>query len=108
MPSPTLVKFGWLHDDTSHMAGFLKRLGISVNDLEEIVEGSPSLRGVLVGYLAERKLVERYFSDLSPEKPDDHDRSNKGDRFILHKGVRISVEVKSLQTNSIEKVTGGW
>lgn len=90
------------------MGEFLKRLGISIDDLEEIIGKSPSLRGVLVGYLAEKKLVEEYFKDLNPEKPDDHDRSSKGDRVILYKGVRISVEVKSLQTNCVVKTSEGY
>lgn len=53
------------------MGEFLKRLGISIDDLEEIIGKSPSLRGVLVGYLAEKKLVEEYFKDLNPEKLDE-------------------------------------
>lgn len=90
------------------MGEFLERLGIGIDDVERIVKASPSLRGILIGYLAEQKLVERYFKDLNPEKPDDHDRSTKGDRSILYKSVRISVEVKSLRTNSVREVPGGW
>jgi hypothetical protein len=43
------------------MAGFLERLGLSVDELEEALKASPSLRGILLGYMAERKLVETFF-----------------------------------------------
>lgn len=88
--------------------GFLNRLGITHDQLEEVIVASPSLRGVLVGYLAERKLVETYFGEHSPVKPDDHDRSDKGDRRITYKGVSIRIEVKSLQTNSVKETAGGY
>jgi hypothetical protein len=90
------------------MGEFLKQLGVSADEVEEIVAHAPSLRGIVVGYLAERKLVEMYFKDLSPEKPDDHDRRSKWDRSILYRSVRVRVEVKSLQTNSVQQTPGGW
>ena len=90
------------------MAGFLERLGISSQELEEVLRASASLRGVLVGYLAEKKLVETYFKPYSPRKPDDHDRSSKGDRIITYKGTQISVESKSLQSNSVRQTAGGY
>lgn len=84
------------------MPGFFTRLGVTFAELEAVVEARPSLRGILIGYMAEKKLVEQYFNDHSPEQPDDHDRENKGDRTILYKGVKVRVEVKSLQTNSVK------
>ncbi|MBI4569184.1 MAG: restriction endonuclease [Planctomycetes bacterium] len=90
------------------MGDFFQRLGISPDDVEEIVAKSPSLRGFLVGYLAEEKLVEMYFKDFSIEKPDDHDRKSKGDRVLVYKSIKVRVEVKSLQTNSVREVPGGW
>lgn len=89
------------------MTGFLKRLGITPDELEEVLSSSASLRGILLGYMAERKLVEKYFKQYRPTKPDDHDRSSKGDRVIVYKGTRISVEVKSLQKNSVRETPSG-
>jgi hypothetical protein len=85
------------------MAGFLKRLGVTPGDLEEALKASASLRGILLGYLAEKKVVEKYFKSFNPTKPDDHDRSSKGDRVIIYKGTSIRIEVKSLQTNSVRQ-----
>jgi len=85
------------------MAGFLERLGVTPDDLEEALKASASLRGILLGYLAEKKVVEKYFRSFNPTKPDDHDRSSKGDRVITYKDTSIRVEVKSLQTNSVRQ-----
>lgn len=89
------------------MAGLLERLDISLEELEEALQASPSLRGMLIGYLAERKAVERFFEPYHPTKPDDHDRSSKGDRIITYKGVPIRIEVKSLQSNSVQQTESG-
>ncbi len=40
-------------------------------------------------------------------KSDDHDRTKKGDRHILYKGVDVVIEVKSLQTNIVKKLEDG-
>ena len=90
------------------MAGFLKKLGMTLEQLEFALEASPSLRGMLVGYLAEIKLVEMYFKHHSPIKYDDHDRKRKGDRWIEHEGAEISIEVKSLQSNSVKETADGF
>lgn len=89
------------------MAGFLERLGLTVDELEEALKGSASLRGILLGYMAERKLVEMFFKSYNPTKPDDHDRASKGDRIITYKGVEVRVEVKSLQSNSVQRTPSG-
>lgn len=89
------------------MPGFLKRLGVTVPELESAIESSASLRGILIGYLAERKLVETFFGGYRSTKPDDHDRASKGDHIIAYKGFDIRVEVKSLQTNSVKPTEPG-
>lgn len=72
-----------------------------------LVEANPSLRGMMLGYVAELQLVKRFLS-LSDRitysvKSDDHDRGNKGDRVITYKGERFIVEAKSLQTGTIRR-----
>ncbi len=83
----------------------LKRWGITEQELTELVEQNPSLRGILLGYVAEKKFHDNFLShpDITEkQKDDDHDRKKKGDRRIIYKGRAILVEVKSLQTNSVE------
>ena len=96
-----------LSADSIFVAGFLNRLEISLEELEEALQASASLRGILIGYLAERKAVEMFFEAYHPAKPDDHDRSSKGDRIITYEGVSIRVEVKSLQSNSVRQTESG-
>lgn len=80
------------------MGELFKRLGVAPDDIEQIVAKAPSLRGFLIGYLAERKLVEMFFKNYQTEKPDDHDRQSKGDRILVYKTIKVRIEVKSLQT----------
>ena len=89
----------------------LKRWDITVEELTQVVDQNPSLRGMLLGYLAELKLEKLWLrrggiSDAS--KHDDHDRKKKGDRIVTYKGKRFVFESKSLQTNMIQKTDEGW
>lgn len=83
-----------------------ERWGIKPDEIEAIVESNPSLRGILLGYIAELKARGFFtgpaFSDH--RKDDDHDRTKKGDLVVTYKGVEIRVEVKSLQTNSVKNL----
>lgn len=78
---------------------------VPVNVIRSIIKETPSLRGIVLGYLA-----EYYFHDSigknknikNIKKHDDHDRlNNKMDREFLYKNKPVSVQVKSIQTNSI-------
>lgn len=85
----------------------LDRWGVTPDELTILVEANPSLRGMMLGYVAELQLLKRFFS-LSEHisysvKSDDHDRGHKGDRLITYKGHQFIVEAKSLQTNSIKR-----
>src|SRR5437879_9972746 len=85
----------------------LKRWGITEDELTDLVDHNPSLRGILLGYVAERKFHDMYLSKpgiSDARKDDDHDRSRKGDRQITYKGLNFIIEVKSLQTNMVEQV----
>ena len=93
----------------------LDEFEISEGNLTTLVNENPSLKGMLLGYLAEFKFHELYlnhFHITEASKDDDHDRSRKGDRRITYKGKEFVIEVKSLQTNSIKRLgedewTGG-
>lgn len=92
----------------------LDRSEISAQELTQIVDQNPSLRGLLVSYIAETKLRNIWFS--RPEitnaiKYDDHNRQKKGDLVITYKSNVFVLECKSLQTSSIkhpENTGGVW
>jgi len=79
----------------------------TADDLTHLANDNPSLRGILLGYLAELKLEQLLTANpdvTSCTKYDDHDRKKKGDRVVTYKGRDYTAEVKSLQTNSIRVV----
>lgn len=88
--------------------GLLDDLKLTWAELEQLLLESPSMRGLFVGYLAEKRLTELWFPDHQLKKYDNYDRTRKGDRWIVYKGHEISIEVKSLQSNSVKKTETGW
>ena len=89
--------------------GVFERWKVTLEEMDQIVSASPSLRGFLFGHISEYKLRKMWFSgeqvrDL--HKSDNHDRSRKGDLTFTYKGVEVTVEVKSLQTHSIREASG--
>jgi hypothetical protein len=87
------------------------RWGISLDELAEITESRPSLRGVLLGYVGECKLRKMLLSDdriSNIISVDNHDRSQKGDMIVTYKGVPISIQMKSLQTASVRRTDRGY
>ena len=90
----------------------LERWEITIEELTRVVDQNPSLRGMIFGYLAELKLEnllqQQHEGLLRILKPDDHDRTKKGDSVVLYKGRRFVFESKSLQTNSVGKTDRGW
>lgn len=86
--------------------GLLEQWGITLDELNEILASRPSLRGILIGFVAEYKLSQMWFTDPRIDKLvryENHDRTRSGDFGFLYKGLPISVQVKSLQTNSVRK-----
>lgn len=88
----------------------LEKWGVDMAMLSGLLDANGSLRGVVLGYVAEAKFHEQMMklpgiNDLG--KDDDHDRKKKGDRRIRYKGEEFKIEVKSLQTNSIKCLSDG-
>jgi hypothetical protein len=82
---------------------------ITIDELTEIAHSNPSLRGVMIGYIAEAKLKNMWFSDTNVEqvrKDNDHDRKKKGDLTIIYRGQTFRIESKSLQTAMCKKDGG--
>lgn len=70
----------------------LERWDITAAELTEVIDRNPSLRGMILGYLAEMKLEQIWLSgqDISNVvKHDDHDRGKKGDRVVVYIQNRI-------------------
>lgn len=91
----------------SKKKSILNRWGITETELTELVDQNPSLRGIFLGYVAEKKFHDSFLNSrhvTEAAKDDDHDRKRKGDRRIVYKGKTFTIEVKSLQTNSVEKL----
>ncbi|HKP89214.1 MAG TPA: hypothetical protein VJT75_04500 [Thermoleophilaceae bacterium] len=91
--------------------GFLEDWDLSYDEINELLTDNPSLRSFVMGYAAEIKCRNMYFEDhpdiTGVYKPNDHDRTEKGDWILTYKGQRIGVEVKSLQTSSLRPKRGG-
>jgi hypothetical protein len=91
----------------------LDKWGITAIQLTQMLENNPSLRGMMLGYVAEHKLKE-IINDIPGvsfiTKFDDHNRKKKGDLYIVYKNRAFDVESKSLQTNMIsrDEKTGIW
>lgn len=81
---------------------------IPPEDLVAAIKRAPSLRGMILGYVAE-EMFEKHVPQRYPqitaghiEKHDDHDRTvNKSDRTLTFNGRRYGVQLKSMQTNTI-------
>lgn len=89
------------------VGSIFQRWEITEEDLTELVDQNPSLRGMLLGYVAEKKFHDAFLNHPSvtqASKDDDHDRTKKGDRRIIYKGKILIVEVKSLQTAMVKKI----
>ncbi len=94
----------------SNAGSILDRLDVTLEELTGVVDENPSLRGMLVGYLAEIKLRSVWFTGREGVthmvKHDDHDRRKKGDLWITYNGADFVIEVKGLQKNSIRRKDG--
>ena len=86
------------------MATILERWKITAEELTQIVDDNPSLRGFIFGYVSEYK-ARAYFDGhagiANVMKYDDHNRKDKGDISFRYKGKEFRIEAKSIQTNSV-------
>ncbi len=92
----------------------LAEWGISERYLSDVVNDNPSVKGMIVGYIAERKLRDLLGNDSRVSglrKDDDHDRTKKGDVAFTYRGQEFKVESKALQTTRMfiyDSETNGW
>jgi hypothetical protein len=91
--------------------GIVEDWALTNDELNEILVTRPSLRGMLMGFLAEYRLARTTFSDArihGLQRYDDHDRTRPGDFGFTYHGTPITVSVKSIQSQSVRKVNGGY
>lgn len=91
--------------------GLLEEWSLTVDELNEILASRPSLRGIMIGFVAEYKLPKMWFSDeriVALERYDNHDRTRPGDFGFSYRGTPMSVQVKSLQSNSVRPTEIGY
>lgn len=78
--------------------------------LVEVIRTAPSVRGMVYGNVSEVQLAKWLVSSGIPssdqQRDDDHLKT-KADRTIIWKGKQYTIQVKSLQTNSIREVGEG-
>jgi hypothetical protein len=89
----------------------LKKWDLTEDELTEIISENPSMRGLMLGYVAEYKLRKMYFGDQrfsNVIKYNNHDRNKKGDLMVVYKDKEFTIECKSLQTNTIQKSDKGF
>ena len=85
---------------------------ISKEELVFLIKEHPCVRGMISGYISEmkfRQFVTDHYDICYCYKPRDHDRTeNKADLVCDYKDKTISIQVKSIQTNSIKYKDGGY
>jgi len=79
--------------------------GVCIQDIEELAEQNPSLRGYLHGYIAElflKRHLESLHGISKVEKIPDRD-SRKGDFLVTYLNHTLTVEAKSLSSNDLRQ-----
>lgn len=79
--------------------------------LVDLITQNPSLRGMTYGYVSEaalKPLLQARYNISDVYKPDDHKRNLfKSDLTITYRHHQYTIQVKSVQTNSIKSVGNG-
>lgn len=91
--------------------GIVEDWSLTPDELNEILASRSSLRGMLMGFVAEYRLSKMFFHDARIHKVvryDDHDRTRPGDFGFQYLGEEITVSVKSLQSKSVRPDNGGY
>ena len=91
--------------------GIAEDWGLTLKELNAVLSERPSLRGALMGFLAEYRLQQKFFHDSrfhKLQRHDDQDRKRPGDFTFTYQGREISVEVKSVKSNSVRSENGGF
>lgn len=78
------------------------------DEFNRIIHKNSNALSAIYGYVAEERLREAYLEDddrvTDLRSPADQDSADKGDWAFQWRGVPMKIEVKSLQTHTIEEV----
>lgn len=91
--------------------GIIEDWGVTIDELNDILASRPSLRGILIGFLAEYRLARAWFTDArihNVRRYDNHDRIRPGDFGFTYQGAPVTIQVKSLQSNSVRRTATGY
>ena len=97
----------FMHDfhEEASPSSILDEWEITPTQLTEMLAENPSLRGMLLRYVAELKLKALVVSIPNVTyitKLDDHQRKKRGDLFLIYQKRAFHLESKSLQSNSVQ------
>ncbi|WP_135823478.1 hypothetical protein [Halorussus ruber] len=78
------------------------------DEFNHIIHNNSNALSAIFGYVAEERVREMYLEDCADieniRTPKDQDSADKGDWAFQYNGEPMKIEVKSLQTHTIEKV----
>jgi hypothetical protein len=81
---------------------------LDVEEFNRIIHKNSNALSAIYGYVAEERLREMFLEDDSRveniRSPADQDSADKGDWAFQYRGEPMKIEVKSLQTHTIERV----
>jgi hypothetical protein len=84
---------------------------LSPDEFNRIIHKNSNALSAIYGYVAEERLREMYLEDddrvENLRSPADQDSADKGDWAFDWRGEPMKIEVKSLQTHTIEEVNSG-
>lgn len=78
--------------------------------LYEVIQSTPSVRGIVYGNVAEAEFstwLVNHDVPLDKQSRDDDHKKTKSDRTIIWEGRQYTIQVKSPQTNSIKELSEG-
>lgn len=95
-------------DGADDVENYWHDLGLSVEEFNRIADENSNFISTIIGYVAEERLREIYLEDhpkvADIRTPADHNKDDKGDLHFEYGGDEIRIEVKSIQSNHIEKI----
>jgi hypothetical protein len=94
--------------DEQNVEDYWNNWKLDPEEFNRIIDKNSNALSAIYGYVAEERLREAYLEDddrvANLRSPADQDSADKGDWAFSWKGEPMKIEVKSLQTHTIEKV----
>jgi len=95
-------------EDEEDIPNYWDNWKLDPEEFNRIIHTNSNALSAIFGYVAEERLREMYlegYSDIDNIRtPEDQDSEDKGDWAFTYKGEPMKIEVKSLQTHTIEEV----